>query len=283
MTILVPLRGDLWVRPDNGEPTKLGPRDVGLLRGPDHYTVADDTATRPDVLVGADGRCRSFAGEELEESMTLGVRTWGTNPNGASSMLIGTYAISGDVGGRILGALPEVAAIDASSWDSRLTDLVAEEIVRDEPGQESVLDRLLDLLLVAALRAWFTRPGVGAPGWIRAQSEPSIALALRLMQHNPRHPWTVAELAREAGLSRAAFSRRFSELVGEPPMAYLTSWRLDLAADLLLEPGATVGSVADQVGYGSSFAMSSAFKRERGVSPKEHRQARLQLAAAHPA
>ena len=74
-------------------------------------------------------------------------------------------------------------------------------------------------------------------------------------------------------MSRAALARRFNELVGEPPMAYLTSWRITLAADLLREPGATVGSVAPQVGYGSSFALSTAFKRVRGVSPQEHRTA----------
>jgi AraC-like DNA-binding protein len=81
----------------------------------------------------------------------------------------------------------------------------------------------------------------------------------------------VAELAAEAGVSRAALARRFTELVGEPPMAYLAGWRIALAADLLLEPGATVGSVAPQVGYGSSFALSTAFKRLRGISPQQYR------------
>ena len=103
--------------------------------------------------------------------------------------------------------------------------------------------------------------------------------ALRLLHHNPAHPWTVAELARETGVSRAALARRFNDLVGEPPMAFLTSWRIALAADLLLEPGATVGSVAEQVGYGSPFALSTAFKRVRGISPQEHRAAARAAAA----
>ena len=98
-----------------------------------------------------------------------------------------------------------------------------------------------------------------------------IGHALRLLHHNPAHPWTVAELARETGLSRAALARRFTELVGEPPMSFLTSWRIALAADLLLEPGATVGSVAPQVGYSSPFALSTAFKRVRGMSPQQYR------------
>jgi AraC-like DNA-binding protein len=92
-----------------------------------------------------------------------------------------------------------------------------------------------------------------------------------MLHNNPAHPWTVAMLAAETGVSRAALARRFAELVGEPPMTYLASWRLALAADLLREPDATVGAVARQVGYGSSFALSTAFKRVRGISPQEHR------------
>ena len=94
-----------------------------------------------------------------------------------------------------------------------------------------------------------------------------------MLHNNPAHPWTVATLAAGTGVSRASLARHFAELVGEPPMSYLTSWRLALAADLLREPDATVGAVARQVGYGSAFALSAAFKRVRGVSPQEHRAA----------
>lgn len=97
--------------------------------------------------------------------------------------------------------------------------------------------------------------------------------ALRLLHHEPAKPWTVASLAAAIGVSRAALARRFTELVGEPPMTFLTDWRLTLAADLLREPDATVSSVARQVGYGSPFALSAAFKRVRGISPQEHRLA----------
>ena len=149
--------------------------------------------------------------------------------------------------------------------------LMADEIVKDEPGQEAVLDRLLDLLLIAALRAWFDRPEAGAPGWYRAYGDPVVGPALRLLHHDPARQWTVAALAHETGVSRAALARRFHELVGEPPMSFLAGWRIALAADLLREPGATIGSVAQQVGYGSPYALSTAFKRVRGISPKQHR------------
>jgi AraC-like DNA-binding protein len=146
-------------------------------------------------------------------------------------------------------------------------------MIKDEPGQEAVLDRLLDLLLVGVLRAWLAFHQAEAPGWYRAQGDPVVGRALRMLQNNPAQPWTVASLASEIGVSRAALARRFTDLVGEPPMAFLTAWRLALAADLLLEPDRTIGAVAQQVGYSSAFALSAAFKRLRGVSPKQHRAA----------
>jgi AraC-like DNA-binding protein len=99
-----------------------------------------------------------------------------------------------------------------------------------------------------------------------------VGKAMRILQNNPSRRWTVESLAAETGMSRAALARRFTDLVGEPPMTFLAGWRLSLAADLLREPDATVASVAQRVGYGSGFALSAAFKRVRGMSPKEHRE-----------
>jgi AraC-like DNA-binding protein len=203
----------------------------------------------------------------------MGIRTWGNSPAGSTVMLNGTYEAEGEVSRRMMGALPPMLVLPADSWESPLLSLLATEIVKDEPGQEAVLDRLLDLLLIAVLRAWFARPDAEAPAWYRAYSDPVVGLALRLIHNDPANRWTVAKLAAETGVSRAALARRFNELVGEPPMAFLTEWRLALAADLLLDPEATVGSVAHQVGYASPFALSTAFKRVRGVSPQQHKLA----------
>ena len=205
--------------------------------------------------------------------MDLGVRTWGDSPDGSTMMLTGTYQMRGEISQRLLRALPVRLVVPGDAWDCPLIPLLCDEIIKDEPGQEAVLDRLLDLLLIAVLRAWFSRPEAEAPAWYRAHSDPVVGRALQLLHHNPAHPWTVATLAAKTGVSRAALARRFTELVGEPPMAFLTGWRLALAADLLKEPDATLGAVARQVGYGSPFALSTAFKRVRGVSPREHRAA----------
>jgi AraC-like DNA-binding protein len=272
LTMVAMVRGGAWVVPDRADGVRLHPGDVAVLRGPDPYTVADDPATPPQVVVHPGQRCTTPDGEDLVPAMEwLGVRTWGNSPHGSVVMLTGTYQLRGEVSGRLLAALPALLVLPGDAWDSPLIALLGEEIVKDEPGQEAVLDRLLDLLLIAVLRAWFSRPEAEAPAWYRAHTDPVVGRALRLMHNNPDRPWTVATLAEATGVSRAALARRFTELVGEPPMTYLTGWRLALAADLLREPDATVGAVARQVGYGSPFALSTAFKRVRGVSPRQHR------------
>ncbi len=285
LTVVAMVRGEAWFVPDGGgDAVALHAGDVAIVRGPDHYTVADHPATPPQIVIEPGQVCRSVAagGEALVDSFSLGVRTWGnTDGVAATEILTGIYQLDGEVSRRLLRALPPLVVLRDDEWDCPVVPLLADEIVKDEPGQEAVLDRLLDLLLIAVLRAWFARPE--APEWYRAYSDPVVGHALRLLHHNPRHPWTVAELAHETGASRAALARRFNELVGEPPMTFLASWRIALAADLLLEPGATIGSVAHEVGYGSPFALSTAFKRLRGISPQQHRRAARAAEDARPA
>jgi AraC-like DNA-binding protein len=273
LCLIAMTRGKAWLSPEDGEPLLLGPGDVAVVRGPDAYTLADDPGTEPQVTILPGNRCVTPDGHEVELMSWMGVRTWGNSPVGSTVMLSGTYELEGEVSRRLLNALPQLLVLASDAWESPLVGLLAEEIVKDDPGQEAVLDRLLDLLVIAVLRAWFARPDADAPGWYRAYGDPVVGRALRLIHDDPARSWTVADLAAEAGVSRAAFARRFTELVGEPPMSFLTDWRLSLAADLLLEPKATIGSVAYQVGYATPYALSTAFKRVRGVSPRQHRLA----------
>ena len=271
LTLVAVVRGEAWILPDDGTAVRLGRGDVAVIRGPDPYTVADDPGTPPQAIILPGQRCTTPEGQELKLMTDLGVRAWGNNPDGTTVMLTGTYLLDGEVSQRLLRALPPLLVLRDGDWDSPLIPLLADEIVKDEPGQEAVLDRLLDLLLIAVLRAWFARPDAETPAWYRAYGDPVVGRALRLIHHNPAHPWTVAELASATNVSRASLARRFNDLVGEPPMSFLTGWRIALAADLLREPGATIGAVASQVGYGSPFALSTAFKRLRGISPQQHR------------
>jgi AraC-like DNA-binding protein len=275
LTLVAMVRGEAWIVPDAGQTVRLGPGDVSIVRGPEPYTVADDPATAPQAIIHPGQRCTTPDGRELELMSYVGVRTWGNSPEGRTVILTGTYQLEGEVSGRLLRALPTLLVLPAEAWENPFIPLMSEEIVKDEPGQEAVLDRLLDLLLIAVLRAWFARPEAEAPAWYRAYADPVVGPALRLLHSDPARPWTVGALAAEIGVSRATLARRFTELVGEPPMAFLTEWRLALAADLLFEPDANIGSVAQRVGYGSPFALSTAFKRVRGVSPREHRAGAL--------
>ncbi|MGX2993829.1 AraC family transcriptional regulator [Streptomyces sp. JNUCC 64] len=274
LSLMVMARGEAWIVPEHGGPVLVRPGDVAIARGPDPYTCADDPATEPLVHCLPGGICATPDGEPLHGLMDLGVRTWGDRADGSVALLIGTYQAPGAIGGRLLDALPPLLTLPAGEWDGGLLALLATEMVRDQPGQDVVLDRLLDLVVIQALRTWFSRPGADPPGWYAALADPVVGRALRLLQDDPARPWTVAALAARCGVSRAALARRFTALVGEPPMAYLTGWRLALCADLLRDTDLTLGAIARKVGYGTAFALSGAFKRERGMSPSEYREHR---------
>ncbi|WP_443063917.1 AraC family transcriptional regulator [Streptomyces sp. NBC_00659] len=271
LTIMLAVRGDARVVPDRGEGLRLRAGDLAIARGPDPYVCADDPGTPPQAVILPGGECVYPDGRSLKGHWDLGVRSWGDRLDGSTVLLIGTYMMRGEVNRRLLDALPPLLALPSDVWECPLTPILAAEMTRDEPGQEVVLDRLLDLLMITALRAWFSRPEAAAPAWYQALADPVVGRALRLLQDDPARPWTVGGLAAETGVSRAALARRFGELVGEPPMTYLTGWRLAAAADRLRESDDTLETIARHVGYGSAFALSSAFKRVYGVSPQEHR------------
>lgn len=273
LTLVTPVRGTAWICPDHGPPVRLDTGDVAIARGPEAYVLADSPATPPRVVIHPDQTSTTLDGDELCETMALSTRTWGDAPGGPDVLLSGTYQLRGEISRSLLDALPALLVVAADSWHSPLIDLLGEEIGKDQPGQEAVLDRLLDLLLIATLRTWLARPESDSPPWYRAHSDPLVGHALRLLHGDLARPWTVAGLAAEVGVSRAALARRFAELVGEPPMSYLTGRRLALAADLLHDPAATLAAVAHRVGYRSPFALSTAFKRVHGVSPQQHRSA----------
>ncbi|MFW5418088.1 AraC family transcriptional regulator [Nocardiopsis sp. CNT-189] len=271
LSLTAVLRGEAYVLCEGAEPVRMGPGDVAVVRWSGPYTVAGAPGTPVRVVIDADQKCHTLYGEPLWESMALGVRTWGDGEDAPTEMLVGTYLVEGEVSRRLTDVLPQVAHVPAGSWDSPLLPMLAEEIGRDEPGQEVVLDRVLDLLLITALRSWFAGQRSAAPAWYRARADPVVGRAVRLLHADPGRAWTVAGLAGECGVSRAALARRFTALVGEAPIAYLTGLRLATAADLLRGSDAPLSSIARKVGYSTPFALSSAFKRAYGVSPTEHR------------
>lgn len=270
LTLICLTHGRAAIVTDSGGSFDLRPGDVAVARGIERYRFADDAQTEPQVVIHPGNRCTTLRGEDLRFEMAVGVRTWGNALQGAHRAVICAYQGHSEVSSRVLQALPPVLVLRAEEWHTPLVALLATEAGRDGPGQEAYLDRLLDLLLMDVLRTWFDHEGQ-APAWWQAERDPLIGSALRLIYDHPEHPWSVANLAAAVGSSRAAFARRFNARVGQPPIAFLTGWRLALAADLLRTDGGTLASVAHRVGYGTPFALSTAFKRAYGVSPTAHR------------
>ncbi len=164
--------------------------------------------------------------------------------------------------------LPELIVVRGEYRLAMLMQLLGDEAASSKPGREAVLQHLLEVLLIEALRSSVE---LGAsPGLLRGLSDDRLSAAIRGMHARPEHGWTVAELAREAALSRSGFHQRFLSAVGMAPMEYLTAWRLALSKDLLRKQECSVGEIARQVGYRSASAFSVAFLRNVGISPARY-------------
>ncbi|MGF6889419.1 AraC-like DNA-binding protein [Nocardia sp. GAS34] len=168
--------------------------------------------------------------------------------------------------------------------DGERLDTAARLLV-DRLGTDTIVAALLDTLLLYIMRAWFDEHPKGSTntGWAAALADPAISAALHSIHRDPARPWTVANVAAEAGLSRAAFSKRFTTMIGQPPLTYLTWWRMTTAARLLHASDTPLGQIAAQTGYTSEFAFANAFKREFGTAPGRYRQARTRNEGQLPA
>jgi AraC-like DNA-binding protein len=187
----------------------------------------------------------------------------------SAAFFCGAYMFEGDLSGGLLSSLPTTLRLQPAAGSSlrATTDLIARELLQDEPGQQTLLDRLLDVALVQILREHFTTNHHTAPSWFRASSDPHLGPALRAVHANPGHPWTVAELAAHASLSRAAFARRFNHELGVAPLTYLTDWRMALGRERLRDSNDGIAAIAQSLGYASEFSFAAAFKRHEGIAP----------------
>jgi AraC-like DNA-binding protein len=154
---------------------------------------------------------------------------------------------------------------------AEMVGLIARESASQQPGTEVVLRRLTELLFIQIIRLWIAQQAEVSVGWVRALRDQPISAALGLIHQSPARKWTVKELAEAAGLSRSSFSARFTELVGEPPLTYLTRWRM-LRATRLLKNEVRMETIAELLGYESEAAFRKAFKREVGLPPARYRK-----------
>ena len=171
----------------------------------------------------------------------------------------------------LVRALPAIIVVGAGApgeeWIQSTLRLLAAEARQPRPGGEAVITRLADIIVIQALRAWIESDPAARTGWLGALRDPHIGKAIGLVHADPARDWTVASLAGELSMSRSAFAARFTELVGEPAMQYVTRWRMHVAYAALQDGGVTVAQLADQLGYRSEAAFARAFKRVIGTPP----------------
>lgn len=248
------LRGNQWMLLPGCAPQLMNEGDVCLL-GPTAYAVASHPTEIPidGQALYADGDVARVGGDD-----TIGIG--------------GTVTFSAANADFLLNMLPAFTIVPRSSPSAdavaMILGLMNGEMERDAIGSDIIVARLADMLLVEAIRAYTGDESASKSGWLSALSDTRIGRALRALHDDVAQPWTVAQLAGVAGMSRAAFSAEFSQRVGQPPLGYLRAWRLTLARAALARGDVNVASVANSIGYTSQSAFGHAFRRAFGVPPK---------------
>jgi AraC-like DNA-binding protein len=263
--------GEVWLGVDGEAPVVLRAGDLVLLARNDPH------------LLGSDLALPAVPGDDLIEPPGAGrLATIRHGGGGARTRIVcGYLASSGD--NPLSTSLPRVLTLrpmegSAREWVESSFRFAAAEVAAGRPGSDMVLAKLSELLFVEAVRACIARLPADRTGWLAGLRDPHVARALALLHERVAHPWTVDALARAIGVSRSVLGERFAALLGEPPMRYLTRWRLQLASRRLLECHDSLARIAADVGYDSEAAFSRAFKRELGVPPATWRRSGRQAA-----
>jgi len=246
----------------DGDLTTLHGGDMALVtHGAGHRLCSDPAAPAPGIL--------DLPREEISDRYEV-LRHGGRGS--LTRMMCGAVRFDHPAARDLVALLPEIIYLDAAGspdvagMHGTLT-LIAAETKRPRPGGEAVITRLADVLIIQAIRCWLDTDPRAQTGWLGALRDAQIGQALTLIHGDPARPWTVATLAEELPMSRSAFAARFTELVGEPVMSYLTRWRMRVAVNALHDEGATVAELANRLGYRSEAAFARAFKRVVGVAP----------------
>lgn len=195
-----------------------------------------------------------------------------------TTLICGEFHLENSATIPLLSALPPILLIRGSAgrsmdWLEGTLEFLASEACHNRPGSRTVITRLVDILFIQAIRTHLANQPECEKGWLRVMSDAELGPILNAIHTNPAHPWTVAELAHRVCLSRSAFAARFTELMGEPPLHYVTRWRIHQAA-ILLQKGQSLGEVATATGYQSEAAFSKVFRRWTGEAPGRYRTSR---------
>ena len=256
-------QGECWLRLAGGtEPVRLSEGDVILVAAGVGHSLGDPS----DAPVSPIGTVLSAKLSENDQP----------RGNSVTTLLCAKYSLDGAGPHPMISLLPPLIHLTREQIDANESLRLAMELLRveasdDLAGHDIVAPRLLDSVLVFLLRAWIENQAPGTAGWFGALRDKGIARVLRFIHERPADPWTVASLADGASQSRAAFARRFARLVGEPPLAYVTRWRMNLAARALRETSRTIDEIGRAVGYESAPSFSQAFSRLVGQAPGRYR------------
>jgi len=254
--------GRLWLETGENDHDWIQLGDLALVpHGDGHVLRSESGAPAPGIL--------ELEREALSDRYEILRHGEGGAPTG---LICGAVRFAHPAAGDLVEFLPRTVRIEASTsprleWMQSVLRLMASEAAELRPGGEAVITRLGDILVIQAIRAWIESDPAAQKGWLGALRDPHIGRAISHIHRDPAREWTVASLAHELAMSRSAFAARFTELVGEPVMSYVTRWRMHVAVAALQEEGATVGQLADRLGYRSEAAFSRAFKRVIGISP----------------
>jgi AraC-like DNA-binding protein len=265
--------GACWLRREGAEPIRLASGDVVLLaHGHSHVLSSEREPTEVEAYADAVARAQNDVVQSRRAPASAAVEP--------TLLQSADYQFSREGPHPLLALLPAAIHLraeeaEADSELQLLLRLLMQESNARAAGFDLVLPRLTDALFVYMLRVWLRQQPEGAGGWLGALRDPQISKALSLIHENPQGQWTVERLAHAVAMSRAAFAKRFTELVREPPLTYITRWRMDLAAKLLRESREPVARIAVKVGYLSETAFAKAFRRRRKVAPGAYRYERL--------
>jgi AraC-like DNA-binding protein len=261
------LDGSCRLAVDGPEPITLQTGDFVLIPAAHDFTMSslepvtlEDSNTSPVALLNGEFR--------------LGIQSGPPDIR----LLVGYCVFGSPDAALLVSLLPQLVHVHGERRLATLVQLVGEESRELRPARDVILTRLLEVLLIEALRS--TSGTAASPGLVRGLADGRLAAAIRQMHESPTRPWTVAQLAKEAALSRSAFFERFSRALGVAPMEYLLAWRMALAKNLLLRREGGVAEVAQRVGYSSASTFSVAFTRYVGLPPT--RYAREQMESPRP-
>ncbi|WP_280422692.1 AraC family transcriptional regulator [Nocardia carnea] len=268
LTMMTVLRGGGTLLLPDGTERRISAGDTAVVRGCEPFLLADRAGS---VALPHDEYEIACFIEEPKCEAALGEGRWGNDSAGETALIVGAYRASGRRHERLLRALPPVLVVTDDAETCAWMASIAADATARPAGAQAMMDRLLDWALVCTLRDWFDGQDADAPGWYRGPADPVVGPALEAMHSRPDAGWTVATLAAKAGVSRALFAKRFTDVMGQSPLAYLTECRMDEAEELLADRDLTVAQVAKAVGYADAFGFSAAFKRHRGLRPSDFR------------